>query len=286
MTSLLDIYRNGHTELRSGTTLTLTRNGGPEPTSVEVMGNCHYSFDTNTRYVSYYVPEVASWDWIFEYLLNHPDKMIEEADKSTLVSSGNAVLPVPMVDGTDLKFSGRMYIYADVNVSEADRTSLLTRGNLRGLSIELRDRVWLDAYNQSSEKLAFVSHDSRDKDAVVRPLVHELGRRMCPVWYDEFSLSVGDSLSESISRGIASSKKCILILSPAFLGNSGWSKTEFQAIVNRHVAEGNVILPVWHQVSKTDIDSYSAFLGDIVALNTEIGLDAVADKLVAVLKRP
>ena len=38
------------------------------------------------------------------------------------------------------------------------------------------------------------THDSRDKDAFVRELAHELAKNSCPVWYDEFSLKVGDSL--------------------------------------------------------------------------------------------
>jgi hypothetical protein len=132
--------------------------------------------------------------------------------------------------------------------------------------------------------LAFLSHDSRDKDDIARPLAIELGRLVCPVWFDEYSLKVGDSLSDSIDRGIREAAKCILLLSPNFLSNPGWSKAEFKAIVNRHIAEGAVILPVWHNVTRDDVYGYSSFLVDIVASNMSKGVEAVARDLAAVLR--
>jgi histidyl-tRNA synthetase len=43
----------------------------------------------------------------------------------------------------------------------------------------------------------FVSHASEDKDAIARPLAKELRSRGLRVWYDEFELKIGDSLSEN-----------------------------------------------------------------------------------------
>jgi hypothetical protein len=47
----------------------------------------------------------------------------------------------------------------------------------------------------------FISHASEDKDAVVRPFAEALEARGLKVWYDEFTLRVGDSLRQSIDRG-------------------------------------------------------------------------------------
>ncbi len=47
----------------------------------------------------------------------------------------------------------------------------------------------------------FISHASEDKDTVVRALAAKLDSLQVRVWYDEFSLKVGDSLSASIDRG-------------------------------------------------------------------------------------
>jgi len=48
---------------------------------------------------------------------------------------------------------------------------------------------------------AFISHDSEDKD-IARCIAINLRKRICPVWYDEFSLKVGDNLRVSIEKGL------------------------------------------------------------------------------------
>ncbi len=49
----------------------------------------------------------------------------------------------------------------------------------------------------------FISHASEDKDEVARPLAEELTRLGFRVWYDEYSLRLGDSLREKIDEGLA-----------------------------------------------------------------------------------
>lgn len=62
----------------------------------------------------------------------------------------------------------------------------------------------------------FVSHASEDKDAFVRPLVERLREAHIEVWYDEFSLNVGDSLRRSIDRGLAQARFGIVVLTLVF----------------------------------------------------------------------
>jgi TIR domain len=62
----------------------------------------------------------------------------------------------------------------------------------------------------------FISHASEDKDEIVRPLVVKLGSLGLKVWYDEFTLHIGDSLTESVDKGISDSHYGILILSKNF----------------------------------------------------------------------
>lgn len=63
---------------------------------------------------------------------------------------------------------------------------------------------------------AFICHASEDKESFVRPLAEELSRRGLRIWYDEFTLKVGDSLRKSIDRGLAESDYGIVVLSPNF----------------------------------------------------------------------
>jgi hypothetical protein len=110
---------------------------------------------------------------------------------------------------------------------------------------------------------------------------------MCPVWYDQFSLKVGDSLHESIEQGLRECHKCILVLTPNFLGNKGWSKREYDSIFTREVVEKQkVILPVWHEISAQDVYQYSPILADRFAVQWSLGAEAVAKKLLHAIETP
>ena len=120
---------------------------------------------------------------------------------------------------------------------------------------------------ETQQPLAFISHDSKDKELIAKPLAHGLNSRLCFVWYDEFSLKVGDSLRESIEKGIKEAKKCVLVLTPNFLNNPGWGKKEFNSIFTREmIFDERIVLPIWHNVTKEDVYEYSPSLADTVAL--------------------
>src|SRR5918999_1630237 len=62
----------------------------------------------------------------------------------------------------------------------------------------------------------FISHASEDKTDVVRPLAHALTELDIKVWYDEFELTIVDSLRRKIDAGIANSRFGVVVLSPSF----------------------------------------------------------------------
>jgi hypothetical protein len=127
---------------------------------------------------------------------------------------------------------------------------------------------------------AFISHDSRDKNIIARPLAQKLTEQIGRVWFDEFSLKLGASLRESIEKGIKECHKCILIISPNFLSNDGWTKTEFNSVFTREMIEReNVIIPVWAGVSVKEVYNYSPTLADKFAVNWSEGLDVVCQKI-------
>ena len=108
---------------------------------------------------------------------------------------------------------------------------------------------------------------------------------MCPVWYDEFSLKVGDSLRESIEKGIKECHKCVLVLSPNFLSNTGWTKVEFNSIFTRQIMEDtNLVLPIWNGVSAKDVYEYSPSLADKVGIQWSLGKQEVARQIYRVLQ--
>ena len=152
------------------------------------------------------------------------------------------------------------------------------------LLLQYRGPEYAAARSALEKPVAFICHDTRDKDAVARPIALGLQKRMCWVWFDEYSLNVGDSLRESIERGIKECKRCILIISKNFLGNSGWTKREFDSIFTRELLEKkSLVLPVWHDVTAEVVYEYSPSLLNVYALNWEMGEDEVVRKLHSVL---
>jgi hypothetical protein len=131
---------------------------------------------------------------------------------------------------------------------------------------------------------AFISHASEDKDDLVRPLAEKLKEAGLSIWYDEFNLTVGDSLRRSIDRGLANSRFGIVVLSPAFFAKN-WPQYELDGLVAKEQVGGKVVLPLWHKVSKDEVMARSPTLADRVALNTAMyTIEELAQKLSSVLK--
>jgi hypothetical protein len=129
----------------------------------------------------------------------------------------------------------------------------------------------------------FISHATEDKDAIARLLAQALRASGLRVWYDEFSLKVGDSLRESIDQGLARSEFGVVILSMHFF-EKHWPTQELNGLATREVNGKKVILPVWHGVSFEEVRQYSPTLADRVAVTTEKGVDHVVEQLVAAMR--
>lgn len=129
----------------------------------------------------------------------------------------------------------------------------------------------------------FISHASEDKDSFVRPLASELRENGLRVWYDEFSLRLGDSLNESINKGLSGSRFGIVILSRAFF-EKRWTKNELDGLVAREMQEGKVILPLWHGVDHADVCTYSPMLADRVAVQTTQGVSHAVSRILEIVQ--
>lgn len=113
----------------------------------------------------------------------------------------------------------------------------------------------------------FVSHASEDKDDFVRDFVKCLQQHGIKVWYDEFTLRVGDSLRRSIDIGLRNSRYGIVVLSEAFF-TKDWPQRELDGLFAREVNGEKVILPIWHKISKNEVLKFSPIIADMLALNT------------------
>lgn len=131
---------------------------------------------------------------------------------------------------------------------------------------------------------AFICHASEDKEAFVRPLAQALELRHVDVWYDEFSLRVGDGLRAAIDRGLAGSRYGIVILSPAFFAKP-WTQWELDGLLTRQLAEGrSLILPVWHNIEVGEIRTNSPPLANLRGVRSSAGIDQVCSELLRTVR--
>jgi hypothetical protein len=173
-----------------------------------------------------------------------------------------------------------MYFYSESNIPDIEGENLEKEASSKGHSIFLRDGRYAAEKSKLEKPVAFISHDSRDKEGIAKPIAIALSKLMCPVWFDELTLKVVDRLRESIERGLKECKKCVLVLSPNFLDNTGWTKVEFNSIFTRELMEQtDFVLPVWAGVTKQQVFNYSPSLADRVAVDWSLGVDEVVRRL-------
>ncbi len=132
----------------------------------------------------------------------------------------------------------------------------------------------------------FISHASEDKDDVARPLCERLRWLGYEVWFDEYSLKIGDSLIQQIDKGLSECDLAILILSKKFFKKE-WPIRELTGLTTLEMSYSRkLILPVWHNISKDEILKYSPPLADKLGVSTENGTIEIAKSLADTIGPP
>lgn len=243
--------------------------------------------DAHSKYFSIYSGENVDFGALLKHLENdnirtcNINKLLSQNEDFTLelsINNGNKV------SIKDLVFTKKVIVYIEAKLSEKQQNELIFHGKLQGLNIEIRDNNYAENRSIKERPLAFISHSKNDSRDFAIKLANELSKRGCPVWFDEYSLSIGDSLTESIDEGLKNTDKCIFILSPEFLLNKGWCKHEFRTASMKQIFEKrNIMLPIWHGVQKQDVYEYSPVLVDTVGLSSSVELEEIANKIAKVL---
>lgn len=128
----------------------------------------------------------------------------------------------------------------------------------------------------------FISHAFEDKN-FARELADSLSKIGLKVWYDEFELHVGDSLSKSINNGLSESAYGIVVLSQNFFRKE-WTQKELGALTSRETLDRKVILPIWLNIDKDEIIKYSPILADKFAINSIFGIEKIVGLLYSEIK--
>jgi hypothetical protein len=130
----------------------------------------------------------------------------------------------------------------------------------------------------------FISDASEDKTAVAKPLADILQAGGFKVWYDEYTLSLGDNLRRSIEQGLAASRYGIVVLSPSFFAKK-WPQLELDGLFALERPDEKKILPIWHGVTAADVERFSSFMAMRLGVSTSEGMDRVVGKIVDAVHR-
>jgi hypothetical protein len=125
----------------------------------------------------------------------------------------------------------------------------------------------------------FISHASEDKLLVAEPLASLLDDLKFRVWFDAFTLKLGDSLRESIDEGLAKARYGIVILSPSFFGKR-WTQNELSGLFAKEMLGKRILIPIWHKVGVREVTAASPLLASRLAVSTDRGLHFVAEEVV------
>jgi TIR domain len=129
----------------------------------------------------------------------------------------------------------------------------------------------------NSTKL-FISHASEDKEDFVEPLARALKEIGFDVWYDKWMLTMGDGLLIKISEGLRQCDFGVVVLSKYFF-SKGWPSEELEGLFSLQNKNRKVILPIWKDVTKAEVQAYSPILAGKFAALASNGVPSVVNDI-------
>ena len=223
--------------------------------------------------------DLETFKWLWgqgtSLTLNQKDKLVGEI--------------IARADLETFKWLWEQRISLTLNQKDKIFQAMLKAEKNRSSHLPLRQKESVAPSNESNRGNlfkydVFICHASEDKDSFVRVLAEKLSSKDLRVWYDEFTLSLGDSLRRSIDCGLAKSRYGAVVLSTKFFEKE-WPQKELDALVTREDGWDKVILPIWHGVTKKQVQSFSLILADRLAVSTNEGIDHVVNEILKVVKR-
>ena len=108
-----------------------------------------------------------------------------------------------------------------------------------------------------------------DKESFVDEFVEILKKLGLKIWYDSDNLKWGDSIRAGIDKGLKKCKFGIVIISRNYISKH-WTNYELEGLFQRESTDGKLILPIWHNITKKEIQDFSPVLAGKMAMNTAL----------------
>ncbi|HEY1041133.1 MAG TPA: toll/interleukin-1 receptor domain-containing protein [Candidatus Paceibacterota bacterium] len=270
MPTLLEYYNNDFKDLSIDSDISMDLSKSDENGHIVPIGQLiikmrvKSEMNSSSLIFTFYIPETTLTTRMILSLLDNLDAYKKQIKEVEVIGGFLNDIDVGVHNST---FSSRVFFYVETPPLKEEISQLEVYCKDKNIYLTIRSLDYVKTRMRNETPLAFISHDSRNKELIARPLANGLNSRLCTVWYDEYSLKVGMSLRESIEDGIKKAKKCILVLTKEFLENPGWTRKEFNSIFTREmIFNERVVIPIWFNVKKEEVYEYSPSLADTVAL--------------------
>lgn len=248
---------------------------------IEILCKLSYKLEDKIKLFSFFFPKNSDFNAI-KFILDTEELRNGRIDDNEHLQEVRSLDNPESVNLSNYYFVKNLFLYIDRLVDEEENKLITEYGKNIGFNIFVRDRKYAFECNELSTPLAFISHDFKDKDSLVRELANEMRSLNCPVWYDEYTLQLGDNLKDKIDEGINNSKYSIVILSKNYISNTTWANYEFNKIFKN---ENNILLPVWHGVGKDEVENFASDLSLIFGASTcNKSIKDLAKELVSKIK--
>lgn len=125
------------------------------------------------------------------------------------------------------------------------------------------------------------SHSSKDKEEVEK-LIPYLNGAGLPVWFDKYSIHVGDSIVDKVQEGLDEAESVIFWITEHFL-DSSWCRYEMSAFIKKLIEENALIISILDK--NIEIRQLPLFLRDIKAIyNNGQGYESLSGEIISAVK--
>ena len=152
----------------------------------EIIAAVGMDFVAASKFGALLVPTSSLISSIVRHYIEHIEDLLKVSDCVDVIQGFRGTNEQLRKD--DLQFTGRLFVYTDAAVREQEQRELVAAATAHGLKLVVRDSSYVERRAEMEVPMAFISHDSRDKEPFVRELASTLQQMLCTVWYDEYSL--------------------------------------------------------------------------------------------------
>ena len=123
----------------------------------------------------------------------------------------------------------------------------------------------------------FLSYARIDGAEIADELRRHLEHLDVTVWFDEISITPGESLALQMDQGLQKARAGIALLTPAYLVGRFWTERELGALLHKET-----LIPVLHGVTFSHVAEYSGILPDLAGFETSRdSVEVIAQKIAA-----